>query len=140
MRSLAGESAFGVARGSVTEEHYATALASLRAIDWVIPLGSPSTDLVLTAGLGLAHGTSSLPADLSRPGHTQFAPFSEDDLAMLTELNVFDLRLQKEADTLHALDVESLRELQRHYPEAVAPGSGAPNCCGRVCQPGQPVA
>ena len=105
----------------------------------MIPLGSAYTDLVLTAGLGLAHGTSALPAHLARPGHTQFAPFSPDDLARLAALNALDLRLQREADALHALDVKSLRQLQRHYPEAVAPGSGAPNCCGRVCQPGRVV-
>ena len=45
-----------------------------------------------------------------------------------------DQQIKKLCNQRQRLDYHN-RQLQRHYPEAVAPGSGAPNCCGRVCQP-----
>ena len=70
----------------------------------------------------------------TRSQKAKFAPFSEDDERLLTDLNVYDLQLEAEAARLHALDVESLEQLQRHYPQALAsPAPRGDSCCGSSC-------
>ena len=92
----------------------------------------PATDRVLHVGLGWAHGMDDLSRDQKRPargGPDAFLPFSASDVAQLSELNRFDLRLGGEVSRLHALDVASIEQLQRYYPAAVAPGPASDSCC-----------
>jgi hypothetical protein len=136
VRSLAGEDVFSLPFGAIGESQYAVALEALRNFDWVIPLGAPATDRVLHVGLGWAHGMDDLSRDQKRPargGADAFLPFSASDVAQLSELNRFDLRLGGEVSRLHALDVASIEQLQRYYPAAVAPGPASDSCCGRTC-------
>ena len=136
VRSLAGEGVFGVPYGGIGEAQYAVALEALRRFDWIFPLGAPATDAILHLGLGWAHGMADLSREQKRPargGADAFLPFSASDVAQLSELNRFDLRLGEEVNRLHALDVASIEQLQRYYPAAVAPGAGSDSCCGRTC-------
>jgi len=113
----------------------------------------PATDAMMGAMVGAAasqgtHAASPGTQKVFQQGNSdnvdhqrdKFAPFSKDDERLLTELNVFDLQLEAEAARLHALDVESLEQLQRHYPQALAspePRGDAYACCGSSCIRGE---
>ena len=114
----------------------------------------PSTEAMRWAMIGAAasqgtHAASPGMQNVFQPGNSanvdrhkdKFAPFSKDDERLLTELNVYDLRLEAEAARLHALDVESLEQLQRHYPQALAsPPPNGDACCGSSCIRGERAA
>ena len=109
-RHLAGANAYSVPLGGLTSQHKRVALQSLRAIDWVLPLGSLHTELILTSGLGWRPGTMAHPALEGRLSasriFSEFCDFTRADRNILEQLNAPDVRLFEEAKRLHALDVD----------------------------------
>ena len=127
VRFLAGDAAARVPFGAINASHLALALGVLHSLDFVLPLGSQHTGLVLERGLGWPRNATAQYMRSrygSRPSVRE-AAFTIADAQWLAHLNRFDYALYGVAHSLHSLDALSLQQLDQHvhvppHPDSLA--------------------
>ena len=103
--------------GNKGSEYLKKALKNLRQFDWILLLGggeeneSNNLDFILNKGIGLTSGMG-----MDRVHHTSSKSMFSDE-SYLKTLNHYDSQIWEEAQILHQLDIESLRQLEKYGGE-----------------------